>query len=201
MLRKYNCRIQPRLHSKLFPYFEQALGRRRILDKWFYFYINQPTDPVIVWKSKLYAEWQLQPGTNRYIGTALRNSKEWLAGEFITDDVVESTDEISILELIDTADLDFDSYQITLDDPAHKWGVGNQTLYDPVWIQPVFDWIHDNVKYRWGLEYQGKTYYVSSERRLTSMFKKTKNIIHADNYPNIQTAVQLLFQEIRRTEF
>jgi YHS domain-containing protein len=200
MLNKYSCQIQPKIHSELFPYFEQAIGRRRILDKWFYFYIIQPEKPVIIWKSKSRQDWQLQPGTNRYIGVALRDSKEWIDGVLITDDNI-LTHEIKNLILLESQNLKITDYQITLNNPVHKWGVGDQTLYNSDWIQPVYNWIHTNVKHRWGLKYKGKTYYVSSERRFTSVFKKTKKILNAEDYPNIQLAVQALFQEIKLNEF
>jgi len=200
MLNKYSCQLQPRIDSRLFPYFVDAIGRRRILDKWFYFYINQPEKPVIIWKMKDSEYWQLQPGTNRYIGVALRNNKEWIDSVLVTDDTVD-VPEIRNLELIDSNDLEIEDYQITLSNQAHAWGIGNQTLYDPAWIQPVYDWIHSNLKYRWGLEYNGQVYYVNSERKITSLFKKTKEIVYSKNYASLQLAVEDLFKKIKLHEF
>jgi hypothetical protein len=197
MLNKYNCQVQPRLDSKLFPYFEQALGRRRILDKWFYFYKNNPTNPVVIWKSKYINSYQLQPGTNRYIGTALRSSDEWISGVYITDDLIKPVDELKILNLYESVELHTNYpnfYNITLDNPTHRWGVAGQTLYDPSWIQPVYDWIHANVKYQWGLNYNNTVYYINPERRLSSLFKHTGAIINANDYPTVQQAVQALFK-------
>ena len=199
MLDKYKCRVKPSLDSEIFTYFEQAINRRRILDKWFYFYKNNPTQPVIIWKSKHLSNYQLQPGTNRYIGTALRNNNEWIDGVFITDDHITTLKEIEILNLIESIDMPTscpDFYQITLDNPVHKWGIGDQTLYDPAWIQPVYDWVHNNVKYTWGLKFNKKIYYVNSERRISSIFKKTKHIVDANDYPSLQLAVQALFKII-----
>jgi hypothetical protein len=199
MLDKYKCRVKPSLDSEIFTYFEQAINRRRILDKWFYFYKNNPTQPVIIWKSKHLSNYQLQPGTNRYIGTALRNNNEWIDGIFITDDHITTLKEIEILNLIESIDMPTscpDFYQITLDNPVHKWGIGDQTLYDPAWIQPVYDWVHNNVKYTWGLKFNKKIYYVNSERRISSIFKKTKHIVDANDYPSLQLAVQELFKII-----
>ena len=206
MLYKYKCKVQPQLHSNTFPYFEQAFSRFRILDKWFYFYINNPTDPVIVWKAAKLNHYQLQPGTNRYIGTALRDSNEWLNGAFVTDDIssIEKvTSEIEILDLFETANLDANDpnfYQITLDNPSHKWGIGNQTFCDDSWYAAVWNWIYENLEYRWGLEYNGTTYYVNAERHPRSSHKQIKTVLDASNFPNIQTAVQQLFITILTTE-
>jgi len=192
MLTKYKARVQPRLNGDIFTYFTDAFGRRRILDKWFYFYIHNPKRPVIIWKIKAVDQYQLQPGTNRYIGMALRGSSEWLDAYYITDEPVPSYEELQILEMIDYKDVNdlgpnFD--QITLDNPLHVWGVGENEIH---WHQPVFDWINANVKYKWGLEYKGKTYYVNY-----SLFRRTKKIVRAEDYPNVHLAVQDLFRMIK----
>jgi hypothetical protein len=198
MLIKYKCKVQPRIDSLVFTYFSDvthAFNRKRILDKWFYFYINNPIRPVIIWKIKDVPQYQLQPGTNRYIGTALRGTEEWLDGYYITDSDVPNFDELKISNAIDKQDVEdlgpnFD--QITLDNPLHVWGVGKNDIH---WHQPVFDWISKSLKYTWGLEYNGKTYYVNH-----SWFKKTKKIFKASDYPSVQLAVQDMFHSIKYFE-
>lgn len=219
MLHKYQCKVQPRLCSKTFPYFEQAFGRFRILDKWFYFYMNDPKNHVIVWKSNTITGYQLQPGTNRYIGVALRNSDHWIDGMFVTDNLKEIANvpfDIKILQLVDSINLDMSSknfYHITLDNPAHRWGIETHTSYkDNSWYQPVWNWIYDNLKYSWGLEYNGKIYHVNCNkylqkenlteniRSIRAYFKKPKTIVRASDFPNVQSAVRHLFELIKTTE-
>ena len=198
MLHKYKCLVQPRMDSNLFPYFADAFGRRRILDKWFYFYKNTPRDPVTIWKIKSRTDWQLQPGYNRYIGTALRSSGDWLPGQFITDDVIPDVDELKVFEHIDHVDLDIGDpslfYEFNSKNIHHYWGRGPQSHEQTNWHQSVFDWMHENIHHRWGLEYHDKIYYINGERRFNTLFKKTKAIIKASDYPNVRIAVQELFK-------
>lgn len=205
MLFKYNAKIKPSLYSPEFQYFDWALisRRRRILDKWFYFYINDPIMPIVVWDDESAIGYQIQPGTNRYIGTALRDNNEWIDAVYITNKADTcNTNELTLSHCIDVYNANsLDSHNITLDNPIHKWGIGDQTLYDPSWIPPVFDWIHKNLKYKWGLEYQGHVHYVNSERRLSSLFKKTKLIVHANDFLTVQEATKYLFDRIRLFEF
>lgn len=201
MLYKYKASIRPDLESKEFRYFDYALiSRKRILDKWFYFYMNDPIKPLIVWNDKDIIGIQIQPGTNRYIGTALRNKDIWLDAVYISNDQ-SAPAEIKLHSLIETIDDRLDTSYISLDNEVHRWGIGNQTLYDRSWIPPVYDWVHDNLKYKWGLEYQGKIYYVNAERRLNSLFKTTKLIVRSSDFISVQDAVKHLFETIRSFEF
>ena len=165
--------------------------------------MNDPIQPLIVWKDDQELGFQIQPGSNRYIGTALRNQDLWIDAVLITNDPeYQSPTELKVFDLIDTFDADrLTSSQIQLDNPIHKWGIGNQTLYDSSWIDPVFNWVHDNLKYRWGLEYQGHVHYVNSERRLTTLFKSTKMIVRANDFISVQEATIHLFKTIKSFEF
>jgi hypothetical protein len=205
MLYKYKASIRPTFDSKNFVYFDHALisRRRRILDKWFYFYMNDPTRPLIVWKDDQELGFQIQPGSNRYIGTALRNKDLWIDAVLITNNPkFQAPAELKVFELVDTIDADHvDCHNISLENPVHKWGIGQQTLNDAAWIAPVFDWVHNHLKYKWGLEYQGVVYYVNSERRLSSLFKTTKMIVRADEFISVQEATRHLFETIKLFEF
>jgi hypothetical protein len=205
MLYKYKASIRPTFDSKNFVYFDHALtsGRRRILDKWFYFYINDPIKPVVIWKDTRHIGFQIQPGSNRYIGTALRKKDLWVDAVLITNDAgFQSPNELKVFDLIDAIDSeDLDCYKISLDNPVHKWGIGKQTLYNSDWIAPVFDWVHNNLKYQWGMEYRGVVHYVNSERRLSSLFKTTKMIVKAEQFISVQEATQHLFETIKSFEF
>lgn len=217
MLHKYHCKIQPQLYSDTFVYFEQAFDRFRILDKWFYFYINEPVQPVIVWKSANLNYYQLQPGTNRYIGVALRGNNDNINGFFITDYFEETNcipTEIKIVNFADSIDLNLDDYSsIDLKNSSHAWGIGNHTLYkDNSWYDPVWDWIYDNLKYSWGLEYNNKIYYVNSNKHLQknkivenfrsihALFKETQTVVKSSDFPDVRAAVQHLFKLIKTNE-
>jgi len=218
MLYKHRCSVHPRLYSETFGYFEQAFDRFRILDKWFYFYMNEPVNPVIVWKSQDTNHYQLQPGTNRYIGVALRGNNDTINGLIISDcpkEAYHAPEEIQIFDIVDSTNLDLDDYStIDLKHASHQWGVADHTLYrDNSWYDPVWDWIYKNLKHSWGLEYNNKIYYVNSNkhfqkdkiienfRSIHARFKKTNTIIKASDFPNVQAAVQHLFGLIKKTEF
>jgi hypothetical protein len=218
MLYKYKCTVQPTLCSKTFPYFEQAFDRFRILDKWFYFYINEPIKPVIVWKTSNLNNYQLQPGTNRYIGVSLRNNNELIDGLFVTDnekEIYRTPDEIKVFDLVDSVDLDMDYpdfYYIHAKTESHIWGINGTYNFTSGWYQPVWDWIGANLKHSWGLEYNGKIYYVNRHTRvqryslienlrsIRSCFRKPYTIVQASDFPNVQQAVHHLFELIKTTE-
>jgi hypothetical protein len=212
MLYKYNCKIKPLLDSALFTYFEDALTRHRILDKWFYFYIHDAFKPVVIWKieNSNTSNWHLHPGTNRYIGTALRNNNEWIDGILITDTSVDSR-EIKILDKIDY--LDWNGYDLEFDkkmpcNDLQNWAIGSQMSDDPFWFCDVYKWITNNVKDRWGLEYQGTIHYVSPGehhiqifgKKYYLSFRRTKTIIKASDYPDLKTAVKTLFEMIKESQ-
>ena len=198
------------LDSNLFGYFSGAFSRHRILDKWFYFYMHNPTQPVIIWKISKSPYWQLEPGTNRYIGTALRKNNEWINGILITDEII-NTDEIIVLDKIDSIDWQGDDlalHNIPCNN-IHEWGIGSQIKDDPFWFRNVYKWITNNVKNKWGLEYHGTIHYVSPGghhiqifgKKYYLSFRRTKTIIKASDYPDLQTAVKTLFEMIKLHEF
>jgi len=210
MLHKYNCKVKPLLDSNLFGYFAGAFSRHRILDKWFYFYMNEPIKPIVIWKISSTPCWQLQPGTNRYIGTALRGNNEWIDGVLITDEVV-NIDEIEILHKVDSIDWCGSNLELNNipSNAIHQWGIGSQITDDEYWFLDAYKWITKNVKNKWGLEYQGKVFYVSPGmhhiriigKEFYPSFRKTKVIVKAIDYPNLQTAVKTLFEMIKLYEF
>jgi len=216
MLYKYKCTVQPHLHSKTFPYFEEAFDQIRTLDKWFYFYINEPVKPVIVWKSSNLGNYQLQPGTNRYIGVSLRCSDEWIDGLFITDnqnEINQTPVNIKVFDLVSSVDLDMNHpnfYYIHAQTESHIWGVSGTYNFTNSWYWSAWDWIY-SLKYCWALEYNGKLYYVNREtkfqgtvkenfRSVRAYFKKPKQVINASDFDSVRDAVQFLFETIKATE-
>jgi len=76
---KYTCKIIPSIeNTQMENDFSSpsVLAKKSVLQKWFYFYMNTPDHPVYVREHE--SSYIIHPGTNRYIGTALRDDNSEL---------------------------------------------------------------------------------------------------------------------------
>lgn len=203
MIKKYHCRITPALDSKHFVFFsdyeiQHNLSRDRILNKWFYFYINKPVQPIIIWVGDNLL--RLEPGSNRYIGTALRQTGESIPAIAIVEGEPVVPKEITILDFIEEADFNME-HKLSSDSLFVKWALGNSTtLNSNDWYVPAFKWIRKNLKYSWGLEYQNKTYFLNGEKKYFLFTPRLKETVRVEDHKNFESAVIHLFKKVLETE-
>lgn len=83
--KKYKGKIQCGFPNHIWPHGEAQvreffLLEKRRLDKVFYFYMNDPKDPLVVNEVKFRKGngFGIHPGLNRYIGVSLRRSNTWI---------------------------------------------------------------------------------------------------------------------------
>ncbi len=201
MLKKYHCLIVPNLTDRHFSFFtdnmiSHNLKRDRILNKWFYFYINEPVQPVIIWIGK--DSVRLEPGTNRYVGNALRSRNTPIPGIAIVDDSATIPESIQLLDYIEESNLAFDiSGKLDATSNICKWAIGSATtLNSNDWYKPAFQWIRENLKYTWALEYKGQKYFLNQRKRLFVFPSKPKSIVKVENYDSFEDAVIDLFNQV-----
>jgi hypothetical protein len=165
--------------------------------------MNTPKDPIIIWKLKNIPAFQLEPGTNRFIGSALRKD-QWLSALLITDDpsIITPAD-IQLGALIETTDLVLTSYEIEKKLPEHVWGMdGRTTVGDGSWYRPAFSWTRRKLKYAWALEFQNQQYLLNPFYKFL-YFKyprKIKEVVRVEDHKDVQAAVQYLFNRVVTVE-
>lgn len=220
MLYKYNCLLTPRLYGRICiesaPLDVQLYRKNRVLDKWFYFYINDPVEPIIIWSMRNFRAdgrdtgFHIEPGLNRYTGIALRKSKIQIPGRLITDYDIDDSKikiprEIEILDVVDSVDLPplLHDYCPTFDKngPREAWAIDGETnLNDNAWHIPVYKWIEDNLEHTWGLEYKDKLHYVNYVNGGHTTRAETANIVSVKDFRSLSDAVSELFAQISREE-
>lgn len=209
MLKKYQCTIIPSLDSIQFSFIKQKesiernLKLHKVLDKWFYFFNNDPDEPVIIWLSNNVI--RLEPGTMRFIGVSLRKSQMALKGILIMDEEFSHSipNEITIGNLIETSELPFSitSGALNAQTDICKWAIRNDTsLNSTKWYGRVFGWIRKNVKNSYGLLYNNQIYYLNSKKRFIFFPPKPKLIVNVQNFTSFEDAVIYLFKQIKKYE-
>lgn len=210
MLNKYNCTITPSLNSSKFSFIKQKesierhLRLYRVLDKWFYFYKNDPEEPVIIWLSNDLI--RLEPGTMRFTGVSLRQSNMYLNGILIQDENFkqEVPSEIKVGNFIESTELDFTIKSTDALDPQSeicKWAIKDATtLNSTKWYVRVFGWIRENVKHSYGLSYNNKIYYLNKKRKFMFLPVKPKFIVKVEDFKCFADAVIHLFNQVKKYE-
>ena len=179
----------------------ENLGRYCILNKWFYFYINNPVQPVIIWSTTNTI--RLEPGTNRYIGVALRESNIEIDGICITDCDTNIPNEVSLGDYIDSTDIKLEiPKQLDATSELCNWAIGNTTtLNNGEWYEPAFKWIADNLKYAWALDVNNQLYFLNKGYNFFIFPRKVKEVVKASDHNNLEEAVKHLFKKVVECEF
>lgn len=210
MLKKYNCTITPSLDSTKFSFIKQTesierhLKLYRVLDKWFYFYNNDPEEPVIIWLSNELL--RLEPGTMRFTGVALRQSNMSLKGIVIQDEhfQYEIPSDIKMSDFIESTNLKFSINCTDALDPKSdicKWAIKDATtLNSTKWYSRVFGWIRENVKHSYGLSYNNKIFYLNKKRKFMFLPVEPKLIVKVENFDSFADAVIHLFTQVKKYE-
>lgn len=194
----YRCRLTPtkNLSCKIKGIPGLTVTKERIkrdklaLEKWFYFYINDPINPVLLNFSKMtnyYAV--LEPGSNRYIGVSLREKELEIGGLILTD-----TDNLKDLP-----------YEIKID------GIGDRETLKEIyriefgicWVDE-FDWVENNLKYTWGLEIDNEVFFLNHEYPINIQKKppkEVKEIVRVRDHLDLESAIKYLFKRVVKTEF
>ncbi len=202
MLKKYSCSLIPNLTDKYFTFFTDHMishnmkKRDSILDKWFYFYMNEPIQPVIIWIKQNYL--RLEPGTTRYVGTALRQCAHPILGIAIIEDNASIPENITIIDYIEESNLSMDiSDKLDEKSPLCKWAIGSTTtLNSNDWWGPALKWIKRNVKHTHALEYKGKQYYLNQRKKMLIFPSEAKIVVKVENYDKFEYAVIDLFKQV-----
>lgn len=204
MLYKYNAKVYASLINTSIPIFNLMLftknfKRYRILDKWFYFYNNLPQSPVVVWNLHKYGVYyHLEPGTNRVIGTALREAK-WIDAILITDDPqAPACYGIEKNELIDSIELTLENFDFKKKTPAIMWGVEPHTIIDEIgWYVPTFKWVSERLKnVTWILKYHDRKYLLNpTVQNHTVPHDDIGGVVDVADYPTILDAIKHLFEQ------
>jgi hypothetical protein len=201
MIKKFHCSIIPDLSNNYLSFFSKEmidhnLKRDRILNKWFYFYMNNPIQPIVIWIGKNGI--RLEPGTNRYVGVALRQSSCSIPAIAIVEDDAAIPDFITILDCIESSNLEFDiSGALDSNSKLCKWAIGTATTLNSFkWYIPAFKWIRKKLKYTWVLEYQGKKYFLNQHRQFFIFSPKIKKVVKVEDYKNFEDSVIDLFNQV-----
>jgi hypothetical protein len=206
MIKKYSCTVTPTLESTYLHFFTESMNvhnlkRDRILNKWFYFYANNPVQPIIFWG--INNSFRVEPGTNRYIGVALRESNIEIDAIYITDNDTNIPNEIKLVNYIGCSDFDLESYKrFDTTSDLCKWAVGSvTTLNSNDWYKPAFKWIADNLKYTWALDIEGQLYFLNKGYDFFIFPKKIKEVVKVSDHENLEKAVKHLFKKVVECEF
>lgn len=205
-MKKYLCAIEPNVNSETFYYFdtdtiESNFKRYKILNNWFYFFINPPVDPVVIWRFENNA-FDLHPGTNRYIGMSLRNDGSKIYAYLITESIKKMPKEIEILELVDKYN-DFtvkDRIRYNRSNKPTKemlyWAIDDTR--DDSWRTRIYDdvevYIRENFKSKWGLKYKDEMYYLGNTNA------EVAKVIDANEFDSLSGAISFLFNYAAKQE-
>ena len=208
MIKRYRCKITPTLTSSCFRYLDNGRFYSRnimALEKLFYFYVNDPVQPVILWNSCSLSK--IEPGTNRYLGVALREANAEIDGICITDCDTIISNEVRLGDYIDSTDLQLgDSFwghgsSRQWDEKLVNWAIGNATtLNNSEWYEPAFKWISDNLKYTWALDVNGQMHFLNQGYNFFIFPKKVKEIVKVSDHANIEEAIKHLFKKVVECE-
>lgn len=183
------------------------------MDKWFYFYVHRPREPVVVWVADTWVA--VHPGTNRLIGRGLRDNDDQLPAIVITEESTVWPKDLSARILVDRCDLAWPKDLNNAADPAIQWAVGSETTFNKstTWTKEVYAWISENLRHVWALKYQNRVYCVNwgphrgfrwgiavNLCRQLNLPRPLGAIVDADNYDNLSAAVQALFETIVEQE-
>ena len=217
MLTKYRSSIRANLTSVGINWFSPAMNahwmsRARILDKWFYFYVNKPREPVVVWVSQHCIA--VHPGTNRLIGCLLRAQNIVLPALVIKQNPSVFPKDLGPMTEIACCDLPWPQDINSSSEPAIQWAVGNETSFNRgEWKNEVFGWVRDNLNYVWALKYQSRVYCVNWGKHwgfkwgvalaLSKYLRWPRplgGVVDAADYHSLDQAVQVLFKKIVEKE-
>jgi hypothetical protein len=216
----YQCKVTPSFDSKIYNLFYENCKilnfganhneRQRLLDKWFYFYTIDASNPITVYflkhRSNKYGfNTFITNGMNRYAGTALRESNEKI--DVCLWSTHENLDGLpKEIEVIELASRDF----------------AKTARYHPNdWFFLLDDFEkQNNIKYKWGLNYNGVQWYLHEkyiktpivldpnkpiwgkdplgenfEWQLDENPREVKEMVDVNDFPNAIEAIKYLFKQ------
>lgn len=206
--RQYSCELQVALpHLALRQATEQHMQKmlyRRIgrdswvdcLPMWYFFYANPIRDPLTL-VHHANEDLELHPGTNRFIGRALRGTPDdWVPARLISIDSEPLLPLTGIrrVELEDARDFEYvnkhDFYDNT---DLYRWSFGGYAPTATTWLTDCHDWSAEVLA-----DVGGELQLSNGKRHYVNRLAPVKKRVRVTDYSGLYPAVQSLFHQLEK---